>query len=589
MYCDVLNGRLKIDCAKLPFHWFLLGRFMYRNILLVVAIALLIGCSEETVTPMADMATQRVTPSGTAVGFTNEHAAHVWRGLPFAKAPVDELRWRAPVASEPWQGSREFVEFAHACAQPNSQIGGANSDKSFTGDEDCLYLDIYAPAMNAEQAAQAKLPVMVWIHGGGNSIGTSASYDGSLLAQQENVIVVAVQYRLGPFGWFYNPELAGDNATPEDSSGNYGTLDLIESLKWVQQNIASFGGDAENVTIFGESAGGYNVFSLLISPLAENLFHRAISQSGSVHFADTEDAMLRLPNGSVAVTQRMMESAQLHNELELRTIDTEAVLAAYTDTSGSGMLDMPTVLHDGHVVPKPATLALLQSAQYNRVPVMMGTNKDETKLFQYLDPYYTDTWLGIWSRAKNPQVYERDAWYQSAHWRLMGAELPARAMNHVTRYVYRFEWDELGSPLWMDFPLLFGAAHAFEIPFVFGGVGGLGPLDRILDSTPEPQQREELSRTMMRYWGNFARNGNPNSTDLPEWPAWSGQGSYLIFDSENGGGVRTSSETLTVAGLAAKLDSDNSFDSPQKRCDLYDKLQKRGKLISYYRRSADCE
>jgi para-nitrobenzyl esterase len=221
--------------------------------------------------------------AGQVVGLESEHGAHVWRGLPFSEPPTGDLCWRAAKPLVAWNGIREALNFARSCAQPPSKIGRTNSDGNVSGQEDCLYLDIYALPMSSEHAENARLPVMLWIHGGGNSIGSS-SYDSLILAKQENVIVVAVQYRLEPFGWFYQPGLASPQSSHENKSGNYGTLDLIQALQWSKDNIQAFGGNPDNVTIFGESAGGFNVLSLLLSPLADGLFNQAISQSGSVQF-----------------------------------------------------------------------------------------------------------------------------------------------------------------------------------------------------------------------------------------------------------------------------------------------------------------
>ena len=209
---------------------------------------------------------------GTVKGFEDEAETWVWKAIPFARPPVGELRWKAPRDPEPWEGIREETAFCSACPQPDP-INGAK-----IGTEDCLYLNIWRP-----QSADKKLPVYVWIHGGGNSIGEAATpgYYGANLASKSKMVFVSMNYRLGPFGWFTHPALrSGEPGNEADDSGNYGTLDLIQALKWIRDNIEAFGGDPDNVTITGESAGGINVLSLMISPLAKNLFHKAVSQSG---------------------------------------------------------------------------------------------------------------------------------------------------------------------------------------------------------------------------------------------------------------------------------------------------------------------
>ena len=208
--------------------------------------------------PTSDPTSSRSLAQGEIVGFASpDHAAQVWRGIPFAKPPQGSLRWRAPQVPDPWDGRRLALESGAICPQFDLQQGG-----EIAGSEDCLYLDVYAPRFGPESVPRgaARLPVMVWIHGGGNSIGDARIYDGSRLAAEHGVVVVAIQYRLGVLGWFANPSLRALAATPADASGNYGTLDIIRALAWVQENASVFGGDPDNVTVFGESAGGQNVF-----------------------------------------------------------------------------------------------------------------------------------------------------------------------------------------------------------------------------------------------------------------------------------------------------------------------------------------
>ncbi|MEO9970244.1 MAG: carboxylesterase family protein, partial [Hyphomonadaceae bacterium] len=223
--------------------------------------------------------TVRSIPQGDLQGFVAPSGAHVWRGVPFAADTGGDNRWRAPRPASGWDGTRDATAHGPRCPQVANSF--TQSDMPFEpgdllGDEACLNLDVYAPA----DAAGKSLPVMMWIHGGSNVSGASADYDGSYLAQNENVIIIAVQYRLGPLGFFSHPALRDTASLPEDRAANFATLDLVAALNWIKTNAASFGGDAGNVTIFGESAGGQNVSTLLASPLAKGLFHRAIIQSG---------------------------------------------------------------------------------------------------------------------------------------------------------------------------------------------------------------------------------------------------------------------------------------------------------------------
>ena len=244
-----------------------------------------IACASEPPpqAPSADPATLRHLPAGDVVGSHGRHGGHAWLGLPYAEPPQGELRWRAPQPLLPWTATREALTFGASCPQLASRVGGDDSAEpgALVGDEDCLTLNVYAPAFAPDQVptGAARLPVMVWIHGGGNTIGAANGYDGSRLATTHPLIVVMVNYRLGALGWFRHAALRAGR-DPVEASGNFGTLDQLRALAWVRDNAAAFGGDPGNVTIFGESAGGQNVLALLVSPLAGGLFQRAIVQSG---------------------------------------------------------------------------------------------------------------------------------------------------------------------------------------------------------------------------------------------------------------------------------------------------------------------
>ena len=267
-----------------------------RKIIIIagLGLALLLGYLWLRPTPMkhetakvADPQSRRTTKLGAVVGFLDRTNTHAWLGIPYAQPPVDDLRWRAPRPPTPWQGTREALQFCSPCVQIGGPLAGVPKDQfsKVVGSEDCLYLNIWAPRFTPDTVPQDtdRLPVMVWIHGGGNSIGTASTYYfAHHIAGTHKLIVVTINYRLGVFGWFYHSALNGRDTSVEDRSGNYGTLDMIQALRWVQQNIAAFGGDPAKITIFGESAGGFNVYSLLASPLAKGLFHRAIVQSGGL-------------------------------------------------------------------------------------------------------------------------------------------------------------------------------------------------------------------------------------------------------------------------------------------------------------------
>ena len=215
------------------------------------------------------------TSSGDVVG-TNINRVIIWEDIPYAKPPVGDLRWKAPREIDIPRAIKPVND--NFCVQRPSSLGGVDGDKDFVGNEDCLYLDIFAPKkVNLE-----KLPVMFWIHGGGNTSGLKDLYDFSKMVRKHNVIVVRINYRLGPFGWFYHPAIQ-NMQTKLDKTSNFGTLDIIAALNWVQDNISLFNGDKDNITIFGESAGGHNVLSLISSKKAKGLFHKAISMLSLIH------------------------------------------------------------------------------------------------------------------------------------------------------------------------------------------------------------------------------------------------------------------------------------------------------------------
>ena len=272
---------------------------------------------------------------GKVEGIFDNHNTLAWKGIPFAKPPIGDLRWKRPDDPDPWGGVKQTDQFCDQC----TQYAGQGTD--VIGSEDCLYLNVWRP-----DSEEIDLPVYLWIHGGGNSIGSAVytAYDGSKMASNGNLIVVSTNYRLGPLGWFTNPVLRkGKKGTAMSDSGNYGTLDIIMALKWVQQNIEAFGGDPDNVTIAGESAGSMNVHSLLLSPIASGLFHKAIAQSSGPWtdtVADGDESSDRVIDVLMAIDgidREGMKDNQIADYLRSKTA--EEILRTYTPV-GLGMLDL---------------------------------------------------------------------------------------------------------------------------------------------------------------------------------------------------------------------------------------------------------
>ena len=530
----------------------------------------------------ADPATERVIDTGRIVGARDAHETFVWRGIPFAAPPIGANRWRAPRPASAFAGVLQATSFAPMCPQ---QSGAA-----VAGDEDCLYLNVWAPSQSAES-----LPVMVWIHGGGNSIGSASTsiYHGARLAGEENLVVVSIQYRLGPLGWFRHPALAASAHSPADASGNYGTLDIIEALQWTQRNIAAFGGNPENITIFGESAGGFNVLSMVVSPLAQGLFHRAISQSGGLTLTSTASAenyrdaaepgsrfsgreivnevLARSDAKSARLAQDAMSDAAI--EALLRDLTPSELIGLYG--SGFGlMLPNPDLFADGHVLPlDPIYTQFERGDGFHRVPIMLGTNRDETKLFTMMGDATTKLFGILPTGVIDQAAYDRDNAYSSDLWRARGVvELANRlvASGHRDVYAYRFDVDDWRHLGLVDLKPLLGAAHAMEIPFVFGNF--IEPMRIVY---PPSDQFDDLSDAMRAYWAAFARTGDPNDGNrtLPRWPQWrADRPETIVFDTSTDGGIRTERAVMTEAAIRARFLADRSFSSQASYCAAYQNL-----------------
>ncbi|WP_306251517.1 carboxylesterase/lipase family protein [Parvularcula sp. IMCC14364] len=534
----------------------------------IVLSVLAVACAKKEEGPTAPVIapeTQRSISQGQLVGFTAENGAHVWRGIPFAASTADNNRWRAPQPAPGWQGSKEALTFSPRCLQFTNRYDEPQGLEAgqIVGSENCLALNIFAPA----DAQGKSLPVMLWIHGGGNVWGSAETYDGSRLADNENVIVVTVQYRLGPLGWLAWDPLREAAATEADRGANFAILDLIASLEWVQENISAFGGNPDSVTIFGESAGGHNVVSLLASPLAEGLFHKAIIQSGSfdsVSVAEAEGLEGDLPNPS----RDILGGLGVTTVDQLRALPVEEFLAPYWSESG-GFLDAPRIIEDGVVLPAAAMRAAFGSTEnFNNVPIMTGTNRDEMKLFYLGNEDLTKTIFGVFFVARDQDLYDAASDYASRVWRVRAVDQPASLMaqaGHRDVYAYRFDWDDGGRFLFMDLKKMLGAAHAMEIPFVFNVFSLLGQADSIMFQKKTEEDRQKLSRTMGSYWASFARNGVPSANGAPAWPVYSAEGtSVLRLDAVSDGGIELLREPDSIDQVVNDLRADTRVNDEQK-------------------------
>ncbi|MEE4175549.1 MAG: carboxylesterase family protein [Xanthomonadales bacterium] len=545
-----------------------------------------------------DPSSERRVTEGAVRGFDAGNGAQGWLGIPYAAPPVNALRWRAPQPATPWAGTRDAL----VAGPPCPQLGGPLSDvprntyNDVVGEEDCLTLNVWAPNhTRAELDGLAEpYPVMVWIHGGGNTIGYGADYDGSNLAATEDVIVVTFNYRLGVLGWFNHPAITAGAASEADASGNFGTLDTIAVLRWVQDNIGAFGGDRNRVTIFGESAGGVNVYALLASPLAEGLFHGAIVQSGLARASTVREARNFVENGghtasarevvsrwlveqgraedraSADEQQRALGAGEIRNFLQ--DLDPVALLDGFFGPGG--MYPAPAVFLDGHVLPnRPLLEALADERVGSAVPVIAGTNRDEAKLFMATDGRYVERRWGLSLHIRDPQTYEAVAGILSDHWRLVGVDQPLDALSRVRprgTWAYRFDWDESDSNAIADMPRVMGAAHGFELPFVFGDFSDLWGIPLLFTDDNEAG-RLELSRAMMAYWGAFARSGAPRVEGLPAWPTWGqeAEGRVLVLDTLADGGIRPADQRIVLENLRDRLVDVAPALNDSLACSLY--------------------
>ena len=558
---------------------------------------------EEEAAKIASPSSVRTLSAGDIIGFQGKHDAHAWLGIPYAEPPVGDLRWKAPLWAIPWEGRKETLDYGDQCPQL-AAISGSDDGRGYVGEEDCLRLNVWAPTSHkdAVPTGEEALPVMFWIHGGGNTIGSGGSdltqiYDGSLMATEQNVIVVSVNYRLGPMGWFFHDALRDTSNTPEDASGNYGTLDLIAALGWVQENIAVFGGDPANVTIYGESAGGFNVLSLMASPLAKGMFHRAIVQSGRLDIVTREKAQVpwKNPRGNDVMTSQemtanwlvrsgqapgkssamVMQSDMAAEELSdfLRDLSLGDIYQIF-DASFGGMIEMPLLVGDGYVLPELSASDIFSDPSlYANVPVMLGTNREETALFMAFLPDYVESFNGIPTTIKNPTAYSRDVKYSTQYWRAAGVDEIAQAISRDQPgavFSYRFDADDWRNLGFVDFKELFGAAHAFELLFVFGYFPN--PMKVLI---PESTFNEValLSNSMMSYWAQFARTGDPGygtNAEESQWLPWvtDAPGNFIVLDTGLDGGIRMEREILTKEGVRAAFLAED-FGSDDEKCQSY--------------------
>lgn len=480
------------------------------------------------------------TKSGKLRGATQDRIA-VFKGIPFAAPPVGQFRWRTPQPVAAWKGVRDALAFGPDCAQAG--WGGAPGTITKTSAEDCLYLNVWAPV-----GAKAKLPVMVWIHGGGfvGGSGSSPETSGDAFAKQ-GVVLVTINYRLGRLGFFAHPALSQEY--PEEAKGNYGYMDQIMALKWVQDNIASFGGDPKNVTIFGFSAGGVSVHSLLTIPAAKGLFHKAIAQSsggrdgvltGRPIQKENADPFYTISAETIGLNfakKHGIEGSDAAALAKLRALKVEDIVDGGQETDGpNGPRIYAGPILDGKLVVETAESAY-KAGRQAKVPLMIGSNSAEIgggfvntadsketlfALFGVLeseakaayDPDGTKAFAEVVAKFNSDWVWGEPA------------RMTARAFltKEVPVYFYQFSY----VPAALQERQKYGAGHGSEVAYVFNHLQNRWGITEI---SPDDEKVEQIMHT---YWANFAKNGDPNRSGLPIWPNYSLQKEEIMDVETNG-------------------------------------------------------
>lgn len=478
---------------------------------------------------------------------SSDKEVYIFKGIPYAAAPVNDLRWKAPAPVRPWEGVKKCDSFGASAMQPSPEPFYMWSEEFLIPeepiDEDCLYLNVWTGAKNMNE----KRPVIVWIHGGGfvSGSGSVPIYNGEALARK-GVVFVNINYRLGIFGFFSHPELTRESSA--NASGNYGLMDQIAALEWVKDNIAEFGGDPENITIAGQSAGSASVAYLVASPLAKGLFQKAIAQSGAGLLCRTPG-----PESTALLNLQQAEQAgvQVAHDLQAASVNQLRNITA-SDLSGKVKFS-PHPIIDGYVIPENV-MKIYEENKENKIRLLTGWNEDDGIVMGGFEKanVYEERILRQWGAfgqellrfypATNDTVAEisqkdlqRDIVFGAQNYTL--ANLVSRQGKDT--YVYRFT-HKVPAGQYKDF----GAFHTAEVPYVLNNL-------KFVNRPFEPIDYR-LADTMSSYWINFAVSGNPNADGILKWPEYHVNSREIMFFGDHPkNGIIT--DTLSLGFLSEKL------------------------------------
>jgi para-nitrobenzyl esterase len=498
------------------------------------------------------------TDKGSVEGaLTTDGQVRAFKGIPYAAPPVGDLRWQPPQPAAKWHDTLPAHDFGHHCIQTNAYPDMVFHDPGPS--EDCLTLNVWTPT----NAKPGSLPVMVWIYGGGfTSGGTSeARQDGQFLAHR-NVVIVSMNYRLGIFGFFAHPELTAES--PHHASGNYGLLDQAAALAWVKRNISNFGGDPNNITLFGESAGSFSVSSQIASPLSRNLIAKAIGESGGAFRSSGlgYPTLAKAEQDDAAFALAAFNTSSLSALRKLSPDD--LVKAASARIAPPAPRFGPDV--DGYFLPQSVP-DIYATGQQAHIPLLAGWNADEVRAMIVMNPVKptVDTFtaqatkdfaarapdfLAVYPAATDAEAtqsagdFVSDRFIAYSTWAWLEAQVKTGGAS-----VYRYRLD-LGSPGDKFHPAAIGAFHSDDIEYVFG------TLDSRQQTTIRPEDRA-LSDQIQQYWTNFARNGDPNAPTLPTWPTYGPKNDWQVMH------LNTTSEAQPDTQRNRYLFLDSVWSKPQ--------------------------